>query len=421
MANDPFRAYAAAASGNPADWQRNLDLLSRQYWGAWGEALRAAGGQPAPSTPGWQDAVEWWSRLAHGGRSEANDLAERFNMQARHWFGQMQQVAAQFAGQDHGPAQIADAWKKALGAAGENPFPEIFRAMRGHGLQGLEQWIEDASPYLDAWRREGMSWLSMPAFGIGREHQERLQGLARAQVEYQERSSAYNALMAKAGQRAFELFEQKLAGRNEPGNRLASARALFDLWIDAAEEAYAEIALSQEFREIYGALVNAQMRLRNGLQKEVELACGLLGIPTRSEIDATHRKVAELERQVRRLRDAAAAGANAGAAPAAKATASGRKPTPARTAAKPAQSAPPPESAAAPEHKRAAPTPKERARVKSEKSDKPKTRTARAANRPARKSAPASLLAGIAIPMAPADFGRGRSGSPKPTGRSKSR
>ena len=423
MANDPFRAYAAAASGNPADWQRNLDILSRQYWGAWGEALRAAGGQPAPSAPGWQDAVEWWSRLAHGGRSEANDLAERFNMQARHWFGQMQQVAAQFAGQDHGPAQIADAWKKALGAAGENPFPEIFRAMRGHGLQGLEQWIEDASPYLDTWRREGMSWLSMPAFGIGREHQERSQALARAQVEYQERSSAYNALMAKAGQRAFEVFEQKLAGRSEPGSRIASARALFDLWIDAAEEAYAEIALSQEFREVYGALVNAQMRLRNGLQKEVELACGLLGMPTRSEMDAAHRKVAELERQVRRLRDA---GANAGAAPTAKATGtkattSGRKPAQARAGAEPAQSAPPAGPAAARERKRAAPTPKDSARGKAEKSDNPKTRTARAASRPARKSAPASLLAGIAMPLVPADSTRGRSKSPKPTGRSKPR
>jgi class III poly(R)-hydroxyalkanoic acid synthase PhaE subunit len=415
MANDPFSAYAAAASGNPADWQRNLDLLSRQYWGAWGEALRAASGQPAPSAPGWQDAVEWWSRLAHGGRSEANDLAERFNAQARHWFGQMQQVAAQFAGQDHGPAQIADAWKKALGAAGENPFPEIFRAMRGHGLQGLEQWIEDASPYLDAWRREGMSWLSMPAFGIGREQQERLQALARAQVEYQEKSAAYNALMAKAGQHAFELFERKLAGRSEPGSRIGSARALFDLWIDAAEEAYAEIALSQEFREVYGALVNAQMRLRNGLQKEVELACGLLGMPTRSEMDAAHRKVAELERQVRRLRDAATAGANAGATPTTKATTGRQRPTPARTGAKPAQAALPPEPAAAPGRKRGAPKPKEFRG----KPDKPKTRAARAMSRPARKSAPTSLLAGIAVPVAPADSARGRGRSSKPAGRSK--
>jgi class III poly(R)-hydroxyalkanoic acid synthase PhaE subunit len=183
----------------------------------------------------------------------------------------------------------------------------MFRAMRGQGQQGLEQWIEDASPYLDAWKREGTSWLGLPAFGFAREQQERWQALAQAQLEYQERTNAYNALMFKAAQRAYEVFESKLAERSEPGRQLQSARALFDLWIDAAEEAYAEIALSPEFRKVYGALVNAQMRVRAGVQKEVEQASGMFGMPTRTEVDAAHRKIAQLERELRRLRDAVAA------------------------------------------------------------------------------------------------------------------
>lgn len=393
MANHPFGGFDPA--GDPREWQRNLESLSRQYWAAWGQALRAAGGQPlaAAPMPGWHDTVEWWSRLAHGGRSEANDLAERFNAMARYWFGQMQQIAAQFAGQDHGAAQIADAWKKALGAAGDNPFPEIFRAMRGHGLQGLEQWIEDASPYLEAWRREGMSWLSLPAFGIGREHQERLQALARAQVEYQEKNAAYGALMAKAGQRAFELFEDSLAEHEEPGRQIASARALFDLWIDAAEEGYAEIALSQEFREVYGALVNAQMRLRSGIQKEVELACGLFGMPTRTEVDAAHRKLAELEREVRRMRGAAA---DAGGRPAA--AASGKR------AAAPSTPAP-----------RAAASKKNAARAKTAG-----PRATRAVSGGAvGKSTPSSLLSGIAAPVPPT--GGATASKSKPSARSKRR
>jgi class III poly(R)-hydroxyalkanoic acid synthase PhaE subunit len=382
MANNPFGGFGPGMAGNPGDWSgQDFDALSRQYWNAWGEALRAASGQPVvpQGMQGWHDAVDWWSKLAHGGRSEANDLVERFNAQARHWFGQMQQVAAQFSGQDQSAAQIAEAWKRALGAAGENPFPEIFRAMRGHGQQGLEQWVEDASPYLDAMRREGMSWLSLPAFGIGREHQERLQALARAQVEYQEKSSAYNALMLKAGQRAFELFEDKLAEREEPGRQLASARALFDLWIDAAEESYAEIALSQEFRHVYGALVNAQMRLRSGIQKEVELASGLLGMPTRSEMDAAHRKVAELERQVRRMRDAS-------------------------QAVKPAARTVDPAPQAAPKRKPQTPSPPAVRKTRPKKTtNKPAkaARAVRAASKPARRAAPVSLLSGIAAPVAP--------------------
>ena len=45
----------------------DFESLARQYWSAWGEALRA-GAPAAPSgIPDWKDAVDWWSRLAHGG------------------------------------------------------------------------------------------------------------------------------------------------------------------------------------------------------------------------------------------------------------------------------------------------------------------------------------------------------------------
>src|SRR5690606_24002275 len=127
-------------------------------------------------------------------------------------------------------------------------------------------------------------------------------------LEYQQASSAYAALMAKAQQEAFLIFENRLIDHEEPGRQIQSGRALFDLWIDAAEEAYAEIALSPEFREVYGRLVNAQMRVRGGVQRLVEDACAQLGMPTRSELDGAHRKLAQLEREVRRLRDAARRG-----------------------------------------------------------------------------------------------------------------
>jgi class III poly(R)-hydroxyalkanoic acid synthase PhaE subunit len=311
----------------------DFESLARQYWAAWGDALRTAAPAAPSAVPDWKDAVDWWSKLAHGGRTEANDAVERFNRQARDWYGQMQQVAAHFAGQDAGAADIAAEWKRALGATGENPFPEMFRAMRGNGARGLEQWVEDASPWLDAMRREAGGWLGMPAFGLGREHQERLQQLAQAQLELQQHEAAYNALMLKSLQRAYELFESKLAEREEPGRQLKSARELFDLWIDAAEEAYADIALSPEFREVYGALVNAQMRLRAGVQKEVELAGAMLGMPTRTEIDSAHRKIAELERTLRRMRDAKP---QSSAQPAAVPRASKPARSPAKSSPKPA-------------------------------------------------------------------------------------
>jgi len=287
----------------------DFEQLARQYWSAWGEAMRRGSAPAQPALPNWNDALGWWSQLAQGAAkanpaSGADDAVNRFQSQAQQWFGQMQQLAAQFAGKSAQPADIVSAWQRLLGANANNAFADMFKGMSGPGQQGVEQWLAQMAPLLQTMQRDGRSWLGLPAFGFAREHQERWQALAQAQLDLQEKTNAYNALMTEATQLAFRRFEDKLAERSEPGRQLASARALFDLWIDAAEDAYAEIALSPRFREVYGDFINAQMKVRAGLQREVEQYCGQLGIPTRTEIDSAHRKIVQLERELRRLRDA---------------------------------------------------------------------------------------------------------------------
>lgn len=299
--NNPGDFFGAGADMN----QPGFEKLARQYWGAWGEMMRGAAPQSAqqPSMPGWNEAVSWWSQLAKGGQPQVDDTLDRFNSQARGWFGEIQKLASQFAGSDASAGDIAGAWKQALGGQGANPFADVLSAMRGPGQQDFGRWAEQMGPFLERLQSQGQSLLGLPAFGFSREHQERVQQLLQAQSDYQKQSQAYNALMAEAGQDAFSRFEDKLAERSEPGRQIGSARALFDLWIDAAEEAYADIALSPRFRDAYAALVNSQMRLRAGVQKEIEQASGSFGMPTRTEIDAAHRKIVQLERELRRLRD----------------------------------------------------------------------------------------------------------------------
>ncbi len=304
--------------GSPGD----VGALAQQYWTALSEAMRSAGGASRPEDP-WKAAMDSWSQLAGGARRrDANDTVERFSAQAQQWLGMMQQVAGQFAGRSASAEEIAGAWKQAMGGGG-NPFASLFTQMTGRGQSGFDQWYEQVAPMLKGMLGGGMpgngmfggmhqygmpqgdmNALHMPAFGLHREHQERWQALLEAQQTLQQANEGYKALMLEAGRDAFERFERKLAERSEPGRQLQSARALFDLWIDAAEEAYAEIALSAGFRKAYGELVNAQMRVRAGIQREVELIGGLFGMPGRTEVDAAHRKIAELERQLRRLRDA---------------------------------------------------------------------------------------------------------------------
>ena len=307
---------------------KDFDALARQYWGMWGDAMRGVTPQSATNVgmQGFQDAIRAWTGQAGGSGHGFDNVLGHFGRQNGDWFAQMQQVAAQFAGRDSSAQDITNAWRQALGGDGANPFELLFGGMRGKGLEGFEQWSEAAKPYLQGMRAEAMSALDMPTFGFTREHQEDLQALVKSQLHLKDAMSAYNTLMGKVSKAAYSRFESKLAEREEPGRQISSARALFDLWVDAAEEAYAEIALSPEFRKVYGAMVNAQMTLRNSVQRMAEQAAGSIGMPGRTELDSAHRKIAELERQVRRMqRNQAADAPSITPAPTAKA---GAKPTP---------------------------------------------------------------------------------------------
>jgi class III poly(R)-hydroxyalkanoic acid synthase PhaE subunit len=278
----------------------DFGLLARQYWNAWSEIA----GKPASSDaiPGWKEGLAWWTQIAGQGNGDVDAALGRMNSQAGDWFGAIQKLAAGFAGRDASAGDIGKAWREMLGAQGMNPLAEMFTRMGGRDAQGIDAWMAQAAPFLAGLRGEARTLLSLPAFGLAREHQERAQQLAQAQLDYQERNNDYLGLLSRAGQDAFSRFESKLAEHSEPGRQIESARALFDLWIDAAEEAWAAIALTSEYREIYGRLVNSQMLLRSRVQREIEVAAGVFGLPTRSEIDASHRKLAAVERELRALK-----------------------------------------------------------------------------------------------------------------------
>ncbi|QOY63774.1 class III poly(R)-hydroxyalkanoic acid synthase subunit PhaE [Lysobacter sp. H21R4] len=328
MSNQGFGSggFPPGGFGNVAD-AGELGELARQYWSQWGEMLRAGGqGAPAsgfvgtagfpgmgfpggngptatPGLPGWNEAVNWWSQLASGGMPQADATVQRFNTQAQGWYAQIQELAARFAGQDASARDVSQAWKEMFGGHAANPFADALKGMQGQGQQGFEQWMAQVSPWLEKLREGSNAWLETPTFGLNREHEQRWKELIQAQQAYQRHNKGYQALMSEALQDAFKRFEKKLDECSQPGNRLESMGALFDLWIDAAEDAYADIAISPRFRDAYGALGNAQMALRAAVQKEIEHLGDSMGMPSRTEVDAAHRKITQLERELRQLRD----------------------------------------------------------------------------------------------------------------------
>jgi class III poly(R)-hydroxyalkanoic acid synthase PhaE subunit len=290
------------------EWMDQWQALSRQYWNAWQDLTREAGasaGRDASATP-WHEGFEQWSRM-FAGSGKQSETIERVLASAKSFTAFMQSMlAAATAGGS--ATNFTEALRNGFnmpgfdmpGGAGAftNPVASALREISGQGVKGFQQMMEQFAPGGDPFA-EIKGWLRVPAFGFLREHQEHYQKMAAALVDYQEQNGRYNALILKSSQRAFEKFESKLAAREEPGRQIDSLRALYDLWVDAAEESYAEIALSPEFREVYGALVNAQMRVRSEVQQEVERIATDFGMPTRSELDSIGQRLHDLRREFR--------------------------------------------------------------------------------------------------------------------------
>ncbi|TDR39954.1 class III poly(R)-hydroxyalkanoic acid synthase PhaE subunit [Tahibacter aquaticus] len=300
-------------SNSAQDWMNQWQALAQRYWDGWksqGVTPPAGFGKLDANAP-WQAALDQWSQLFGKGNSQS-DVVDRVTANAKSYVSLMQSMLNSSLGQ--GGDGSAAAWTEALRngfnipgmdpAMWNNPLGTNFRDMAGQGAKGFEQLMAEFSRGVGPFKQEMLSGLGMPAFGLAREHQERWQALGTALVEYQEQTNRYNTLILKSSQQGFERFQSKLAEREEPGRQLDSVRAVYDLWIDSAEEAYGEIALSDEFRKVYGAMVNAQMRVRSLMQLEVEQQTRQLGIPTRTELKGVEKSVQELRRNLKNTQEA---------------------------------------------------------------------------------------------------------------------
>ncbi len=304
------------------EWMGDWSALGDQFWSAWRQgASQAAGAAPTnPAMEQWQRMMEQ-ARGTHGGHGEMFERGvEGMRQYVDFMQNALQQVGAQ-AGTGFDPAQLMRGAFRSFDVR-QNPVLSALRASAGHGALNVDQLLDGVKQFTEPFRQQMASGMTMPAFGQHREEIERNQALMTALAGLQEPMGLYQSEMMRAAKRGLELFELKLAERAEPGRELSSMRAVYDLWIDAAEEGYAEVALSPGFRKAYGEMANAQMRVRQLIQQQVERSTAAFGMPGRTEMDSVLRQLHDLRR---RLGDAEEALANGDEKPL-KATGASAKP-----------------------------------------------------------------------------------------------
>ena len=270
-----------------SDFIRDYQTLAQQSWDTWTRQLQ----QPQPSINPFAPPP----RAAPAG----NDMLERTLAGLKGYFDWMQGAAA-----GGGGVSPSVDWRQQLQQMfgdTSQPFSQAFSGIDSAGAEGFsKQW----QTWMQAAQNPGLAGMSgafeaMPAFGQHREQQAQQQAMAAAVMESMQASARYQALIQRTSSQGLERLQDKLAQHAEPGRQIDSMKALYDLWVDASEEAYAEIALSDEFREVYGDMVNTQMRVRQMQQQQTEQLCQQVGVPTRSEVSSLGERLQALRREFR--------------------------------------------------------------------------------------------------------------------------
>lgn len=267
------------------DFMRDYQALAQQSWDAWTRQFQ----QPPAANPFAPPAAP----------AAGNDTLERTLAGLKGYFDWMQAAAGGGAAQ-----QPTTDWRQQLqqmfGGASQ-PFAQAFGGIDSAGAEGFaRQW----QSWMQAARHGGFGDLPgtqgpTPAFGLNREQQMQQQELGMALLASMQASAKYQELIQRANTQGTQRLQEKLAEHAAPGRQVDSLKGLYDLWVDASEEAYAGIALSDEFRDAYGDMVNTQMRVRQLQQQQTEQMCRQLGVPTRSEVSSLGERLQALRREFR--------------------------------------------------------------------------------------------------------------------------
>ncbi|MDJ0739590.1 MAG: class III poly(R)-hydroxyalkanoic acid synthase subunit PhaE [Gammaproteobacteria bacterium] len=277
---------------------------------------------------------QWWSTVSPKFDGDVGSIAQRFYDMGKS-FMSMSEGLFGAAGQEQ-PDAAMEMWMSSMQAALQQWITQIQNNMdmitpdlpgiSGTTLSTWAQFADSVAPWLNmsqsylkdiaeghlpggiempgvgAAQEQFCRALSVPGLGYTREQQERFQELARHLLDYHDALRAYKLAFAKTALASLNAVQAHLRELHEKGEKIESMRALYDMWVDASETAYADFAMSDEYQVVYGDLVNALMSVRQDMNQLAEQQYRLMNIPTRSEIDTMQHRQQENRRENRQLR-----------------------------------------------------------------------------------------------------------------------
>jgi polyhydroxyalkanoate synthesis regulator phasin len=103
------------------------------------------------------------------------------------------------------------------------------------------------------------------------------------------------------GQKSLETFQKRLETTAADSGPVNSVRQVYNIWVDACEEVYAEYAMSDDYAKRYGEMVNALMAVKQQGARLVDESLEAMNMPTRTEISGLQRRLHDSRKDFRKL------------------------------------------------------------------------------------------------------------------------
>lgn len=300
------------------DW---LDA-QRQYldiWTAFGEGLtnRITGNQKKKN-PMTDPVDQWWKIIAPALPEGGHDLVKKLAEQSRLYFFMGEQFI-NLLNNIKEFKKLSDDWQSVLNTqfdeikklfvssvSSNDAMHELYGAWQLLPFDTLQRTLSSSSvmpgDFLEDLKPENIErvtdrFLSIPGVGYTRESQEQIQNGIKLWNEYVKSSNEFNNAMCNVSINALDAMRMKIIEMSKNGEDINNLRAIYDLWVDCNEEAYAEFVFSNEYSELNGKLTNALMAVKQHGRNIVDEGLGAMNMPTRKGINTMQKRQQEMRRE----------------------------------------------------------------------------------------------------------------------------
>ncbi len=290
---------------NDVDWTK----LQQQYV----DAVSSFYSTPTQkSSNPWQEAMEFWWQSVGGQLPDKNktvfnsvlDQSKVFYSIANQFTSMLNDISKQPSGQDD--------WQGIMFSHLEKMKSMFDLFQQNSDLSSMVPGMMWASP-MDMWNQVMSSMipdesasklLEIPGIGLTRDLQQKSQKTIRLWNDYQQNSNKYNATFAMLGKQALDKLGQDILVMAESDKKITSLKDLYNMWVDANEEMFAEYAQTEEYSKLYADLVNSLVRFKKHYNEMMDDVLKNLNLPTTQGMGSITKQQHDIKKELHHNRQA---------------------------------------------------------------------------------------------------------------------